>query len=156
MKRNKLRNSAIALGALVMMGGGVLIAQDDTEQVVKQNHMLTQKFNELANVPVVEASEYDSIKEGQWALEMVSRQDLYVTEEFVVTEIFDNGDIRGEKTIGGGEGVYLDKASLEAYELELGYDDIIHVSWFINDYYNEIWDEIQKVDLIAKPVFETK
>ena len=73
-------------------------------------------------------------------------QPTIVTEEHYITEVKD-GFVRGEKTWGGGEGIYYTEEQLEAAgELKKG--DIIQISWSYDAYTNELWDNIYSVERV--------
>lgn len=70
-----------------------------------------------------------------------------VEEKFEITEISeDKKEIRGEKTEGTGEGIYLDKTYYHDFEkLDLTVGDVITVVYDKADYEDEIWDNIIEV-----------
>lgn len=123
MKRNKLR---VAVASITFTAG-----------------LFTAAWETLA----ANETGLDPIMEGEFALELVNRTDILITEEFIVTEMFANGDLRAEKTVSTGEGMYLTKEQLEAYELELHYDEVIRISWVADDYWSEDFHKIESIEM---------
>lgn len=73
-----------------------------------------------------------------------------VTEQFKITEKLDNGYIRGEKTEGTGEGIYYSADTFKKYGADdLAIGDIVNVTWPIDSYEAEEWDNLLKIERVA-------
>lgn len=139
---NKLRMS-IATASLLLGIGGPMIA----------NTYIDNDGDEA--IGRTDASKYE---EMQAALEMVQRADILIAEDFVITEenIFETGDIRGEKLEDTGEGIYLEKSEVEAFDLKLELGDVVRVTWKANDYWNNEWHEFENIIVTEKGAFEVE
>lgn len=81
----------------------------------------------------------------------LSQDTKYISEDFHIIEVSSNGEIRGEKIQGTGEGIFLLADHLPTIlnapdKLTVG--DEIQVAWTADDYTNEVWDNIQSIELI--------
>jgi len=80
----------------------------------------------------------------------VSDDIKYISEDFRITEAT-NGEIRGEKIKGTGEGIFLLADHLPAIATapeQLIVGDVIEIAWTADDYTNEVWDNIQSIEFI--------
>ena len=98
----------------------------------------------------------DVYVESEWALELVQQKDIFIAEDFVITDenVFEDGDIRGEKLRNTGEGIYYTKEHLEALGVELELGDVVRATWTANDYWNEDWDAIESLVILEDQAFE--
>jgi hypothetical protein len=80
----------------------------------------------------------------------VSSDGKFVFEDFLITEV-DGDEIHGEKIDGEGEGIFLLESSLKDLidsDEKIMKGDQIEVAYKVEDYMNDIWDNIQGIEFI--------
>lgn len=90
-------------------------------------------------------------KESTQPTYTLSQDNKYISEDFRIIEVSFNGEIRGEKIQGTGEGIFLlvdHLSDIPDAPEELKFGDEIEVSWATEDYNNEVWDNIHSIKFI--------
>lgn len=83
-------------------------------------------------------------------IEQIRQQNLNgITEQFKITEIID-AHVRGEKTVGTGEGIVYTQRFFTETVGDIAVGDIVEITWNKNDYENNNWNNVQNVKKIIK------
>jgi hypothetical protein len=68
-----------------------------------------------------------------------------ITEEFEITEVSDNGEVRGELTKGTGEGIFYHISHFQNWGIEVEEGKVIQMTWLEKSYNEGDWENIAEI-----------
>lgn len=135
-KMNKLSLAAagiLTLGFAAQIGANYTQTEKIAQQVAKQTRMVQMEMNA-------------SIMQQRQLTQQIKQMN-YITEEFKITEIDNQGYVHGEQPTGG-EGIYYSQEFLKANVGNLKIGDEIEITWPREAYDNGDWENVSDIQKI--------
>lgn len=136
---------SLSIGAQVLTSHQEIVTMKNLTHEVK-NVSITIKQQTLVQKQMQQAALAKEIQ----ALKVATFEDNGITEEFKITEVTNDGYVRGEKTEGTGEGIYYNQDFFADNVGKLAVGDVIQITWTPEAYEVEDWENVEKIEKIIE------